>query len=109
MKKRKISKNKQPVKAAIAWYKPNQWQRLREIAEDRDELEATHEEWEILAEKALKDFAAKGLPVTKITVDTEELLPWCNERGLKVNGKSRSQYAAWLLQEKDKRNGESDR
>jgi len=40
--------------------------------------------------------------VTKVTVDTEELLLWCNERGLKVNGESRSQYASWLLQEKDK-------
>ena len=102
MMKRKISKEKANLKAAIAWYKPDQWQRLREISEDRDELEETHGEWQNLAEKALKDFAAQGLSVTKATVDTEELLRWCNERGLKVNGKSRSQYASWLLQEMDK-------
>ncbi|MDD3619670.1 MAG: hypothetical protein PHX57_09795 [Desulfobulbaceae bacterium] len=50
----------------------------------------------------MKDFAARGLPVTKATVDTEELLRWCNERGLKINGESRSQYASWLLQQKNK-------
>lgn len=102
MMKRRKTKKPATVKAAVAWYKPNQWQRLREISEDRDELEETYVKWQIIAEKALKDFAARGLPVTKATVDTEELLRWCNERGLKINGESRSQYASWLLQQKDK-------
>jgi hypothetical protein len=101
MKKGK-TKRTVTLKAAVAWYKPNQWQRLREISEDRDELEKTFREWEILAENAMKDLNARGLPLTKITVDTEELLLWCNERGLKVTGESRSQYASWLLQEMDK-------
>ena len=70
MMKRKISKEKANLKAAIAWYKPNQWQRLREISEDRDELEETYGEWRILAEKAMQDFAAQELSVTKATVDT---------------------------------------
>jgi hypothetical protein len=107
MKKRK-TKRTVTLKAAVAWYKPNQWQRLREISEDRDELEKTFWEWEILAENAMKDLNARGLPLTKITVDTEELLLWCNERGLNVTGESRSQYASWLLQEEDKKEGESD-
>lgn len=102
MKKGKMRKKRATLKAAAAWYKPNQWQRLREISEDRDQLEENHGEWQVLAEKALEDFAARGLSVTKVTVDTEELLRWCNERGLKVNGESRSQYASWLLQEMDK-------
>jgi hypothetical protein len=102
MRKEKITKETATMKAAVAWYKPNQWQRLREISEDREQLEETHGEWQILAEKALKDFAARGLPVTKITVDTEKLLLWCNERGLKVNGESRSRYASWLLQKEGK-------
>lgn len=101
MKKGKPEKTA-TLKAAVAWYKPNQWRRLREISGDRDRLEETYGEWQILAEKALKDFAARGLPVTKVSVDTEELLLWCNERGLKVNDDSRSRYASWLLQEKDK-------
>lgn len=108
MMKGRKTKKPATVKAAVAWYKPDQWQRLREISEDRDELEETYVKWQIIAEKALKDFAARGLPVTKITVDTEDLLLWCNESGQKVNGKSRSQYAFWLLREKDKRKVESD-
>jgi hypothetical protein len=40
MKKGKTKKSA-TLKAAVAWYKPNQWQRLREISEDREELEET--------------------------------------------------------------------
>lgn len=90
------------LKAAVAWYKPNQWSRLREISEDRNQLEETYREWQDYAEQALKDFAARGGLLEKVTVDTEELLAWCKERGLKVNAKSRSLYASWLLQEKDR-------
>lgn len=102
MKKGRKSKKPATVKVAVAWSKPDQWQRLREISEDRDGLEETYGKWQVIAEKALKDAAARGLPVTKATVDTEELLRWRNERGLKINGESRSQYASWLLQQKDK-------
>lgn len=41
-------------------------------------------------------------------MDTEALLRWFAERGLKVNSESRSRYASWLLKEMDKRKGESD-
>ena len=50
----------------------------------------------------MKAFAVQRVFPEKVLVDVEALLAWCNERGLPVNGESRSQYAAWLLQEKDK-------
>ena len=87
---------------AVAWYKPGQWRRLKEISADRDRLEATYGDWQIMAEKAMKDFAAQGVFPEKVVVDTEDLLIWCNERELPVNGESRSFYASWLLKEKDK-------
>jgi len=107
----KKSKKKQhvQVKFSIAWYKPEQWQRLREISADADKLEATFEEWLAVAEKALVDFAARGGRAEKIVVDTEELLIWCNERNLPVNGESRSRYAGWLLGEMDKHKGKGQR
>ncbi|MHB8791147.1 MAG: hypothetical protein ACYDBT_14865 [Desulfobulbaceae bacterium] len=50
MKKGK-TKETATLKAAVAWYKPDQWRRLREISEDRDRLEETYGEWQILAKK----------------------------------------------------------
>lgn len=87
---------------ALAWYKPNQWRRLREISEDRDQLEETFGEWQVNAEKAMKDYLDNGTALMKVTVDIEELLHWCNEHDLKVNGASRSRYVSWLLKEKEK-------
>ena len=89
------------MRLAIAWYKPEQWRRHHEVAADPDRLEKTFGEWQIIAEKAMKDFAARGVFPVKVVVDVEELLAWCNEKGLPVNGESRSQYAAWLLREID--------
>lgn len=86
---------------AVAWYEPTQWLRLKEISEDGDRLEETYGEWQLLAEKAMKDLAAAGVIPEKVAVDVKELLIWCNERNLLVNGESRSKYAAWLMKERD--------
>lgn len=87
------------MRLSIAWYKPEQWQRLLEVSVDSDRLEKTFGEWQIFAEKAMEDFAARGSFPIKVVVDVEELLAWCNENGLPVNGESRSQYTARLLRE----------
>lgn len=88
---------------AVAWYKPTQWLQLKEISEDGDQMEETYGEWQLLAEKALKDFAAQGISPTKVEVDVNELLAWSKERGLPINGETRSRFAAWLSKEKEKK------
>jgi hypothetical protein len=93
---------------SIAWYKPEQWQRLLGVSADLDQLEKTFGEWQIMAEKAFQNFAAQGVFPEKVVVDVENILAWCNERELPVNGESRSQYASRLLwEEKDMRTGEN--
>jgi hypothetical protein len=89
----------------LAWYKPEQWARLREIAADAGDLEETFEEWRAIAEKAMRDFEARFVFPEKVLVDVEELLVWCRERKLPVNGTARSQYVAWLLKKRDKAGG----
>ncbi|GAB4346346.1 MAG: hypothetical protein Kow0089_23700 [Desulfobulbaceae bacterium] len=88
---------------AVAWYKPEQWERLLEISEDRDKLEESYEEWLEHAEKMRKQIIDQGYLPKKFLVDTEELLQWCRERDLPVNGESRSHYAAWLLRMEDEK------
>ena len=60
MKKGRKKKIPAMLKAAVAWYKPEQWSRLREISVDRDQLEETYGEWQLLAEQFLNNFAARG-------------------------------------------------
>ncbi len=82
------------IRVGVAWYRPEQWERLREISIDKDVLEETHEEWMQNAEKALQEFRRQGVEPLKVDVDVEELLRWCESRGIAVDGEARSGYTA---------------
>jgi len=88
---------------AVVWYRPEQWQRVRDIATDADELEASYAEWVQVAEEKLKELRSSGLRVEKVDMDSEKLILWCNERGLENNGQARSRYAAERLSELDQK------
>ena len=89
------------IKMGIAWYKPEQWERLREISIDRKDIEFTYTEWLANAQRALQQILFSGQPAQKVEVDVEELFSWCKSIGLEVNGKSRSAFAAEKLRQQD--------
>jgi len=79
---------------AVGWYRPEDWQRLREISEDRKSLEDTHREWLDNAVELMRKFHAIGINATSVEVDPEQLKTWCQNQGLPVNNNSRAQYAS---------------
>lgn len=87
----------------FAWYRPAQWQRVRDISIDAEDLHNTYLEWLQLAEEKLIEFRNSGLAVQKVDIDSEQLICWCNERGLDITGESRSQYAAERMKELDEK------
>ena len=89
------------IKMGIAWYKPDQWERLREIFIDRKDIEFTYTEWLANAQRAFQQILFSGQSVQKMEVDVEELLAWCKSKGLEVNGKSRSAFVAEKLRQQD--------
>ncbi len=91
--------NEEKIAVGFAWYRPQQWQRVRDISDDAEDLTDTYLEWLELAEERFNDLRRSGLHVEKVDVDSEQLILWCNDRGLKINGKSRSRYAAEKLKE----------
>ena len=84
-------------KIAVAWYRPEQWERLHAVSVDVDDLEQTYDEWLLKAEIALADLRKKGFFVQKIEIDIEELVKWCKSRQLPIDGAARSAYAAEKL------------
>ena len=85
----------------LAWYRSDQWERLREVSEDRADLEETWEEWIRTAEKTLRDLQAKGVQAVKVDVDVEELVRWCQSKQQPVRGASRANFAAEKLRRED--------
>ena len=89
------------LKLGIAWYRPEQWSRLLEVSEDREDLERTFAEWEQQAEEKLRALRAEGLDIKKVTIEVEELLAWCQNRVLSVDASARSHYVSDLLRKRD--------
>ena len=93
-KYRKTTESESQLVLGIAWYRRDQWSRLRELSLDADELEATYEEWLVWATERLEELKAKGVAAHKVDVDVEELLNWCWKNALPVAGPARAQFAA---------------
>jgi hypothetical protein len=87
------------VVVGLAWYRPEQWQRVRDISADADDLEDSYDKWLRLAEQKLQELKASGYAFEKVDVNSESLIRWCNERGVEVDGHARSQYAADRLRQ----------
>lgn len=85
----------------VAWYRREQWDRLLEIASDRDVLEGTYDEWQALAEEALRKLAQPGLVLRKVDIDVQELLSWCHSQNRPVDGKARSEFAVAKLRDQE--------
>jgi hypothetical protein len=83
----------------VAWYRPEQWERLREVSEDVENLEETYVVWLQTAERMIRDGIPPDVRVERVDIDVEEVLAWCNARGLPMNATSRSRYVSeWVRQ-----------
>ena len=76
----------------VAWYRCEQWPRLREISTDGSDLEDSYDNWLVHVTEAFQRMRNEGLDPVKVDVDTEELLAWCRSRNLPVSAKSRAEY-----------------
>jgi len=95
-------KSQDTIVFGFAWYRPEQWQRIREISADADDLHDSYLEWLQSAEEKFQELRSSGLRVEKVDVHSEALILWCNELGLEINGEARSRYVAERLKELDR-------
>jgi len=85
----------QPLdRVGLAWFDATQYQRLLEVAADREKLHDTYEAWLKGAEALVKRLPIK--PVL-ISVQIDALLAWCREREMPLDSAARSKYAAEMV------------
>lgn len=89
---------KEKMVMGIAWYRREQWPRLREISTDRNKLEDTYDEWLANVSKAFDLLRSQGVNPARVDIDTEELLEWCRNQHLPVNAGSRSRFTLEKVQ-----------
>ncbi len=81
----------------IAWYRPEQWTRLRDLASDRDKLEGSYEDWPAGAQKTLVQMAVTGVRTQRVDIDIDALASWCQAEGRTLDSAARAEYAALQL------------
>jgi hypothetical protein len=93
----KSMNNKRQTNVGMAWYRPEQWDRLRELSADVEVLEANHAEWLTFATRTFEDLRKRGIPVEKVDVDVEEIWAWCQRQGRPMDGKTRADYVVQIM------------
>jgi hypothetical protein len=86
------------TKLGVAWYTRETWERLRELAADREVLDDTFENWEQGALAAVFELESAGRQVHKIPIDIDALVLWCREHGHRLDTAARAEYVMHLLQ-----------
>jgi len=78
----------------VAYYREEDWKRFLDSIDDRNSMHETWHEWHEAYLNTVKGLKAKGFKVRQITVDLDELLQYCREKGIKNTGKARSQFVS---------------
>ena len=76
----------------VSWYRPEQWERLREIVEDKENFALSYEDSLVESEQKIHALAAQGMRPIKVEVDVEALLSWCTDQGLPVTPETRTKF-----------------
>ena len=76
----------------VSWYRPEQWERLREIAEDKATFDTSYEASLVEWEKKIQDLEAQGMRPIKVEVDVAASLTWCTTQGLPVTPETRTKF-----------------
>jgi hypothetical protein len=76
----------------LAWYRPEQWQRLRQVSVDVEDLEETYFEWVSVASACFQEVQELGVDIRRVDVDVEDLVEWCKRRGLPLDAEARVSY-----------------
>ncbi len=78
----------------LAYYREADWERFLESIDDRESMHATWKDWHKAYLKTKKVLISQGLKVNDFVVDIDELQNYCILKGIKNDGKARSQFVA---------------
>ncbi len=86
---------------AAAWFRREDYPRILEIADDA--MPPTFDEFEIRMTQTIESTEARGIVCRKVLVDPDELLAFARASGAKIDTKTRSQFAVFLLMQENNR------
>lgn len=82
-----------------AFYSEYQWNRLKELSADPENMFDSYQSWKESYKKTTKFMKKEGLIVKKVNIDVEELYAWCLIENIELDGEARAQYVRKLTQD----------
>ena len=80
------------IEIKLAYYRKEDWKRFINVIVDRESMHDSWHDWHKAFVKTKRDLINQGFEVVNIVVDLDDLIEYCKLRGLKNNGKARSQF-----------------
>ena len=80
----------------IAWYRAENFDRLRVMFEDGHKLHGTYKEWLLAAEKNRKLLERQGIRVVCVDIDPDQFTEWCKTNGKNLNAAARTEFSALM-------------
>ncbi len=84
---------------AFTWYHEEDYVRLIEATDDQEGLKENYQAWLADARRAFTRYKRLGFEPTRVYLDVEEYLGWCDRRERPVNEKSREMFKEIKRQE----------
>lgn len=82
-----------PRVVGMAWYRREDYGRLREVMVDRERLATTYNAWLASAEQVANEVERSGVVVERVVISPDEFTEWCAARGLPCDGAARGRFA----------------
>jgi len=90
-------KSQRKMVIGVGWYNQEEWQKLITVADDRDALDDTYENWLEKFANTRRQMKKQGVNTQKVEVIIADLVRWCTKHGMPINGESRSKFVAETL------------
>ncbi len=78
----------------LAYYKKKDWNRFLKSIDDRESMHSTWKDWHKAYQKTKNDLSLQGFIVKGFEVDIDKLTDYCKTRGIKNDGKARSEFVS---------------
>jgi len=77
---------------ALPWYERADFQRLWELAHDRDDMPSNYDDWHAAALSVMNAWLARGRALQIVTIRPDEFLAWLESQGLPNTAATRLKY-----------------
>src|SRR6188474_2373939 len=82
-----------PMADFAAWFRREDYERIREVMEDSDRLPPSFDEWELLAKSRVAKAKRDGITLKPVMLDPDTFVAFCKARKIRPNGEARAKFA----------------